>query len=103
LLYKSFQTKRLRLRVNAATDKESINLNNVLGNKKNTSNSGQNSLYSQLNKAIKEYDAEKVNHILKMGLNLNHRDEYGRLALNTAVKINDIRMVRKFPLRRKHR
>ena len=53
------------------------------------------SLYSQLNEALKEYDAERVNHILKMGVNPNRRDRYGRLALNTAIKINSMGMVKK--------
>ncbi len=53
------------------------------------------SLHSELNNALKEYDAEKVNHILDMGINPNRQDKYGRLALNTAIEINSIKMVKK--------
>jgi hypothetical protein len=53
------------------------------------------SLQIRLNNAIRRYDANQVDRLIRHGASLNRPDRYGRLALNTAVRSNSIFLVKK--------
>ncbi len=53
------------------------------------------SLQAQLIDAVRSYAAAQVERLLAHGARVNRRDEYGRIALNTAVKANSIFLVKK--------
>jgi peptidoglycan/xylan/chitin deacetylase (PgdA/CDA1 family) len=52
------------------------------------------SLQARLNDAIRRYDSQRVEALVREGARINQRDEYGRLALNTAIRANSIHLVK---------
>jgi peptidoglycan/xylan/chitin deacetylase (PgdA/CDA1 family) len=60
-----------------------------------TSAGNVRSLQAQLIDAIRRYQSQRVDRLVAKGARLNQPDEYGRLALNTAVRANSIVLVKK--------
>jgi peptidoglycan/xylan/chitin deacetylase (PgdA/CDA1 family) len=53
------------------------------------------SIQALINNAVRAYEAEEVDRLIRKGARINLPDEYGRIALITAVKANSLHLVKK--------